>query len=125
MQAKEFFAFLHSDAQMRKFTKITNMTRGLKYDFSESEYGEITSYARDLVSIKSSEHAKIVYPYSSLDFVINNASDFSTENWQWKTVNYTNNPIIKFIEDKELTAKQYFEDHLNAMTVSDWNRIIG
>ena len=123
--AKEFFAFLHSDEQMVKFTKTTNMTRGLQYTFSESDYESITSYARDLVSIKNSEHAKVVYPYSSLDFVINNSAEFSTKSWPWKTNSYTDNPIIKFIDDKSVTAKAYFEDHLAALNQSAWNLIIG
>ena len=123
--AKEFFAFLHSDEQMRQFTKTTNMTRGLKYSFSESDYNEITSYARDLVAMKSSEHVKVVYPYSNLDFVINNSAEFSTKSWPWKTNSYTDNPIIKFIDSPSVTAKAYFEDHINAMKQSDWNLIIG
>lgn len=123
--AKEFFKYLHSDEQMRNFTKTTNMTRGLKYSFSDSDYESITSYAKDLIAIKSSEHVKVVYPYSSLDFVINNSAEFSTKNWPWKTDSYTDNPIIKFIDDKSVTAKAYFEDHINALDENDWKLIIG
>lgn len=122
--AKEFFKYLHSDEQMRKFTKTTNMTRGLNYKFSESDYEGISTYAQDLVSIKNSDHVKVVYPCSSLDFVINNSAEFSTKSWPWKTDNYTDNPIIKFIDDKSVTAKDYFEDHIHALDQSDWNLII-
>ena len=122
--AKEFMSFLHTDAQLEAFTKETNMTRGLNYNFSESEFDSISSYAQDLVSIKNSEHAKVVYPYSSLDFVINNSDVFSTKAWPWSTNSYTDSPIIKFIDDKNVTAKQYFEDHVNMLGESAWARII-
>lgn len=122
--AKEFMSFLHTDAQLEAFTKETNMTRGLNYNFSESEFDSISSYAQDLVSIKNSEHAKVVYPYSSLDFVINNSDVFSTKAWPWSTNSYTDSPIIKFIDDKNVTAKQYFEDHVDMLGESAWARII-
>ena len=122
--AKEFFAFLHTDEQMKNFTRETNMTRGLQYEFSTSDFGQISSYAQDLVSIKNSEHVKVVYPYSGLDFVINNADTFSSNYWPWYTKNYTNNPIIKFIDNKSVTAKAYFEDHVNAISASEWSRLV-
>ena len=122
--AKEFFAFLHTDEQMKNFTRETNMTRGLQYEFSESDFDQISSYAQDLVSIKNSEHAKVVYPYSGLDFVINNSDTFSTKSWPWSTKSYTDNPIIKFIDDKGLSAKTYFNDHVSALGSTEWSRII-
>ena len=100
------------------------MTRGLQYTFSESDYESITSYARDLVSIKNSEHAKVVYPYSSLDFVINNSAEFSTKSWPWKTNSYTDNPIIKFIDDKNVSAKDFFLDHASLISEGEWSRIV-
>ena len=100
------------------------MTRGLQYEFSTSDFGQISSYAQDLVSIKNSEHVKVVYPYSGLDFVINNADTFSSNYWPWYTKNYTNNPIIKFIDNKNVTAKAYFEDHVNAISASEWSRLV-
>ena len=122
--AKDFFAFLHSDEMMRAFTKETNMTRGLDYTFSEADFDQITTYAQDLVSIKNSEHARVVYPCSGLDFVINNGSVFSIKEWPWATKNYTDSPIIKFIDDKNVTARDYFEDHATYISESEWSRIV-
>ena len=122
--AKEFFAFLHSDEMMREFTKETNMTRGLQYTFDEADFDKITSYAQDLVSIKNSEHAKVVYPVSGLDFFINNGSVFSSKEWPWATKNYTDSPIIKFIDDRSVTAKDFFLDHASYITETEWSRIV-
>ena len=123
--AKEFFSFLHTDEQLRAFTLETNMTRGLSYSFSAEEKAQLSSYARDLVSVKESEHVNIIYPYSGLDFFVDNGSTFAVQTWHWSTKKYnTENPVIKFIDDKSLTAEQYFNDHASMLTQDDWNKII-
>ena len=122
--AKDFFKFLHSDEMMREFTKTTNMTRGLDYTFAESDFDKITTYAQDLVSIKNSSHVKVVYPNSGLEFFINNGSTFSSKAWPWDTKNYSDNPIIKFIDDKSVSAKDYFLDHASFISESEWATII-
>ena len=122
--AKEFFAFLHTDAMMSNFTATTSMTRGLKYSIQDADKSKVTSYGLDLVHIKESEHVKVVYPYSNLDFVINNSATFATKTWSWGTKAYTDNPLIAFINNKSLTAEQFFNDHVNSLTVSEWERMI-
>lgn len=122
--AKEFFKFLHTDEQLRAFTMETNMTRGLSYSFSEEEKAQLSSYARDLVSVKESEHVKIIYPCSGLDFFIDNGSTFAVQAWHWGTSKYQDNPIIKFIDDKSVTAEAYFNDHASLISQSDWNSIV-
>ena len=124
-QALEFFKFLHTDAQLKAFTLETNMTRGLNYSFTEEELNQVSSFARDLMSIKQSEHAKLVYPYSDKAFFINNASTFNTTEWVFSTKAYTSDPIIKFISNQNLTAKQFFDDHRTAINSDDWSIIIG
>ena len=123
--AKEFFAFLHTDEQLKAFTIETNMTRALKYSFTEAEKAALTSeYAKDLISIKESDKVDIVYPYSGLDFFVNNGETFSVKSWNWGTKNYTDNPIIKFIDDKSLTAEAYFNDHKSVISESDWKSLV-
>ena len=124
-QAKEFFQFLHTDAQLKAFTLETNMTRGLSYSFEESELGQLSSYAKDLMQIKQSEHTKIVYPYSGETFFINNEDKFNTQTWVLGTKTLTSDPIIKFISDSSVTAKQYFDAHVAALSRDEWNIIVG
>ena len=124
--AKEFFAFLHTDAQMRAFTVETNMTRGLKYSFTDAEKEAVSSFAKDLIAIKESEHVKILYPYSGKDFFVNNSDTFSVETWNWSTVDWGNTklPLITFIGDNSITAEEFFTSHVSSMTENDWGRII-
>ena len=122
--AKEFMSFLHTDEQLRAFTVETNMTRGLSYSLTAADREKISTYAKNLIDIKESEHTKILYPYCGLDFVINNGSTFSNEYWIWNTAKYTNSPITKFIDDKTLSAKDFFEDHASLIKSSEWARLI-
>ena len=114
--AKEFFAFLHTDAELEAFTKETNMTRALEYTVSDSVKSTLSTYARDLVAIKESEHVKIFSPYSSHKFEIDNTGFFSIETYPWKTNSYSSNPVTKFIDDMSLSARTYFEDHASYVT---------
>ncbi len=123
--AKEFFSYLHTDESLRAFTIETNMTRGLKYNFNDEDLDKITSYARDLIAIKQSEHVKVVYPYSGLDFFVNNEATFAVQEWVWNTSKYTNNPILKFIDKSNVTARMYFEDHMSTLGQSAWERMVG
>lgn len=123
--AKEFFSFLHTDAELRAFTLQTNMTRGLDYSFGDSDLSSLSSYARDLIAIKESEHVNIIYPYSGLDFFVNNGQMFSTDSWFWGTTeNPKDNPIIKFINNKSLSAEEYFNLHTSVYKKADWEIFI-
>lgn len=109
--AKEFFAFLHKDAELEAFTKETNMTRALKYTISDETKASLSTYAKDLVAIKESDKVNIFSPYSSSKFEIDNSGFFDTDVYPWATNSYTNNPVTKFIDDMDLSAQTYFEDH--------------
>ena len=122
--AKEFFKFLHTDAQLKQFTTTTHMTRGLNYTLSESEISGLTSFSQDLMKIKQSEHAKLVYPVCGEKFFIDHASDFDAEEWLWGSSNLGRNPIPKFIGTPSLDAETYFTDHYTVFPKSKWDQII-
>ena len=122
--AKEFFSYLHTDESLRAFTIETNMTRGLKYDFNDEDLDKITSYAQDLIAIKQSEHVKVVYPYSGLDFFVNNEATFDVQEWAWSNSEKNKNPIIKFIDNASITAKSYFIDHRDLLTADAWSSMV-
>ena len=124
--AKEFFAFLHSDEQMRAFTIETKMTRGLDYTFNETDRSKLTEFARDLVDMKQSEYVDIVYPCSGLPFIVNNSSYFYPTYWGWSIdrLNTKSNPLEKFIDGSYPSAEKYFNDHINSMNAGDWSGIL-
>ena len=106
--AKEFMRFLNSDAEMSKFSAKTSIPRSLNYTVSEGDKATATSFGKSLIAMR--ESSKVVYPYSSLPLVINNAASFTEERWfltsevSGKTLN---NPFNAF-KDGTATAEQYF-----------------
>ena len=125
--AKEFMAFLHDDKHLSAFTAETSMTRSFNYTIKESDKASLTTFGKELMDIKESEHAKTVYPYSSLKFVIDNPATFNTEQWAWSNKSYTTNPMTYFMTQpsKEVSAKNFFDATVNALTASDWALITG
>ena len=119
--AKEFFKFLHTDAQLRQFTVTTSMTRGLDYTLTSADIAKVSSFAKDLISIKQSEHAKLVYPVSGETFFINHPETFKAETWIWDAGTKGSNPLLDFVSKPSLTAKEYFEAH--EMSATDWNKL--
>ena len=122
--AKEFFKFLHTDEQLRQFTLTTSMTRGLDYTLESGDLSKLTTFAKDLVDIKQSEHAKLLYPVCGEKFFIDRSDVFDAEPWVWGTVNKGENPIPKFIADASLTAEAYFQQHYEKITESQWLTIV-
>ena len=121
--AKEFFKFLHTDAQLEAFTLETGMTRGLNYTVSDAVLEQVSTYTRDLVSIKQSEHATMFYPRSSLPFVISNDSVFKPDSWVFSTVNLGQNPILRFIKTNT-NAETFFNQHVSALGEDKWQTIV-
>ena len=106
--AKEFMRFLHTDAEMSKFTALTSITRSLNYTIGDAERETATSFGKSVIDMRNS--AQVVYPYSSLDLVINNSAAFTEGAWYLtssvggKTLN---NPFTAF-KDGTATAADYF-----------------
>lgn len=123
--AKEFFAYLHTDSQLKAFTVETGMTRALDYTLSEEEYQNASTFTKDLIDIKQSSHATLLYPYSDKEFVINNSYDFNVTSWLWSTEDLGENPITKFISTQTVNEKDYFKQHVNAMKENIWESKIG
>lgn len=121
--AKEFFQFLHTDDQLRQFTVTTSMTRGLNYELLPEDLAKVSTFAKDLIAIKQSEHVKTVYPVSGIDFFINNSDTFHYDTWIFGSKTKGNSPFVKFTTESSLTAKGYFEDRLDLINKEAWDRI--
>ena len=109
--AKEFMRFLHTDAEMSKFSAKTSIPRSLNYKVSEADRATATSFGKSLIDMVA--EAKVVYPYSSLSLVINNSSAFTETAWFLTTsVNGKplNSPFSAFTASTgKVSAKTYFE----------------
>lgn len=107
--AKEFMRFLHTDAEMSKFSAKTSIPRSLQYEVTPEDRETATPYGKSLIDMRSA--STVVYPFSSVDFVINHAANFDNDPWfNTSTVGgkTLNNPFSAF-KDGKATAKSYFE----------------
>ncbi len=106
--AKEFMRFLHTDSEMSKFSALTSIPRALNYEVDEEDMATATNFGKSLLEMRM--NARVVYPYSSLSLVINNAASFTEEKWfLTASVNGAtfNNPFTAF-KNGTATAKEYF-----------------
>ena len=120
--AKEFMRFLHTDAEMSKFTAKTSITRSLQYPIDDADKAMATGFGKSIMEIRS--NAKVVYPYSALNMVIDNASSFTQEIWY--LVSATNGKNLKSpfnaFKNKTATAKDYFNG-LYSYQKGHWNTL--
>lgn len=106
--AKEFMRFLHTDAEMSKFTAKTSITRSLGYNVSSADRKEATHFGKSIIDMRAS--AKVVYPYSSLQLVINNDSVFTETAWLLtsKVNGATYVSPYSAYKDEKMSALDYF-----------------
>lgn len=107
--AKAFLKFLHTDAELGAFNKVTSITRPFTYTMSEADRNAMSYYGKSLLEMK--ESADIVYPYSDNATYIEFSTQHRLENWAWNSKFGTapvDNPFSQFRMNSSLTAKTYF-----------------
>lgn len=113
--AKAFVKFLHTDAELSAFNKVTSITRPYTYAMSESDRNSMSYYGQSLLQMK--ETSDIVYPYSDNLTYIANSTQHRLENWAWQS-KYGGtpvfNPFTQFKANPNLTAQSYFEGLIEA-----------
>ena len=77
--AKEFMRFLHTDAEMSKFSAKTSIPRSLDYEVSAADRATASYFGKTLIDMRS--QAKVVYPFSASTLVVNNATNFDNDIW--------------------------------------------
>lgn len=108
--AKEFLKFLHTEAELASFTKLTSITRPYTYTVSDGDKEQMTYFGRSLMQMK--ENADIVYPYSDNLTYIANSTQMRLEFWAWTSKfgsQPVTNPFSQFRLNAGLTAKEYFD----------------
>lgn len=68
--AVDFIQFVYSDAQVAKFTKITNCPKALNYDLTAEQVGELSYFGKSLYS--AYKKADVVFPYANNNLYNNN-----------------------------------------------------
>lgn len=111
--AKKFVAFTHTDSELSAFTATTSITRSLSYALTSADEANTTYYGKSVINAKNA--SDIIYPYSTISQVKDNAESFSNQNWSWSSVvngESYNLPFQTFLDAKlkssSLSASDYF-----------------
>jgi hypothetical protein len=93
---------------MSKFSAKTSIPRSFNYSVAVEDRANATAFGQSLIDMRSS--AKVVYPYSAQQLILDNSSAFTEEKWfSTAIVNGSEYklPFETFSENKA-TAEQYF-----------------
>jgi hypothetical protein len=120
--AKEFMRFLHTDAEMSKFSAKTSIPRSLNYSVSSEDRATATHFGKSLIDMRAT--AKVIYPYSSTSLVLNNPTSFDEIMWFSTTkigkTEYTS--PMKVFQGGDASAAEYFNG-LYAYQQGKWSTL--
>ncbi|MBR2397163.1 MAG: hypothetical protein IKA97_00100, partial [Clostridia bacterium] len=118
--AKEFMRFLHTDAEMSKFSAKTSIPRALSYEVTAEDRATATYFGKTLIDMRS--QAKVVYPFSAANIVTKNQSNFATDTWFGVAIanGGTRNSAMTTFKNDKATALEYFNG-LYAYQQSMWS----
>jgi hypothetical protein len=114
--AKKFVAFTHTDSELSAFTSTTSITRSLNYSLSSTDEASTTYFGKSVIAAKNA--SDIIYPYSTLSQVKDNAESFSNQNWSWSS--YVNGesynlPFQSFLDAKQKSSGLTVVDYFNGL----------
>ena len=120
--AKEFMRFLHTDAEMSKFSAKTSIPRSLNYSVLSEDRDTATHFGKSLIDMRAT--AKVIYPYSSTSLVLNNPTSFDEVMWFSTTkigkTEYTS--PMKVFQGGDASAAEYFNG-LYAYQQGKWSTL--
>ena len=105
--AKEFMKFLHTDAEMSKFSAKTSIPRSLKYEVTAEDRATASYFGQTLIDMRA--NAKVVYPCSGSNLAIQNPANFENDTWfGYSTVGAVRSNALNAFKNDQATALQYF-----------------
>ena len=121
--AKEFMRFLHTDAEMSKFSAKTSISRALEYKVDSTDRATATYYGQTIIDMKS--NLKVVYPFSAANIVTKNQGNFTMDAWLGsadKGDGKTMRNAFNAFKDGKATAKEFFNG-LHNYQKGKWNTL--
>ena len=105
--AKDFFEFIHTDESLQRFTAETFVMRPFNYTLSDERLATLPYYIQNVVKFTREADFEFTVPRTrELKPYYNNLQRLFVT----FTNNYSyNNPLVAFIENTNVTAKDYFK----------------
>ena len=106
--AKEFMKFLHTDAEMSKFSAKTSIPRSLDYEVSAEDRANASYFGKTLIDMRS--QSKVVYPYSASALAVDNVVNFDNDTWFGVAAvgNTIRGSAFTVFQKGNVTALEYF-----------------
>ena len=106
--AVDFIQFVHTDENLKMFTKTTNTPKAYNYEMNASDLAELTPFGRSVLEYK--QNADVLYPFSSQAKFLNNQAMFTAGEGYKATIdkNDVTYPSMT-LHEKNVSAKTYFE----------------
>ena len=120
--ALDFIMFANSDQSLAEFTMQTNTPKALKYQMTEQQKSQMTSFGRSVLELQSS--SDIVFPYSAEPIYVNQAGKFAMVD-MWETVvggEFYNSHATQFRKN-ETSLQDYFTG-LKSYYQNIWGQMI-
>lgn len=123
--AEDFLGFCHTDEALRIFTRMTGSVRPYTYQMLDSDFEEMSYYARNMYEIYTSQNTQISYVTLYYHKAFVEQSAFLGSNWWWKATIEKQNltePFYEFSQDRSLTANQYFNGLQITFNKENWDQ---
>ena len=108
---KLFLQFMHTEENLRLFTKETGVFKPFNYSLTTDDYNAMTPYARSCWDCYSDVNVDKVTQLTSSSFREYLGAKVSDREWQTRLNTYGDftEPLEAFYNYKSITAKSYFD----------------
>lgn len=112
---KLFLQFMHTEENLRLFTRDTGVFKPFYYTLTEDDYNALTPYARSCWDCYSDENVEKVTPLTSSSFREYLGAKVSDKEWQTRLETYGDfiEPLETFFNYPNITPQQYFEGSIS------------
>lgn len=120
--AKEFIKFCNTDEKLQEFTTLTNTTKGLKYDLTDSQYASLSHYGKSVWNLREKAiENQVIFSNKSSNSVFRKAySDFAQTCTGGFWSSGTTMVAVQGLFTNDLDAKTYFNG-MKKLSEQEWS----
>lgn len=117
--AKKFVRFLHTDASLKEFSKITSVMRPFNYTLAETDLQNLSYFGKSLVNVHNIASQVVLNGTSQL-YVQNQAELILYENYTTKIDSLPYVVPFSTFNNNNISAKDYYLNGLSDWTATTW-----
>jgi hypothetical protein len=118
--AKEIVQYIFSNDMLSKYTASSSVLLPYDYEVSDEDYATMSNFGKSVYDMRDT--TDYVYGPNQSSALLKNPTLTKSPAF-WKTTGY-DNPISAFYNNKDMTAKDYFEDITEYYNAIRWSEYI-